>query len=53
MIHGLSVVSESDTGVKIYAFLTVGENALTGVCAHEIGHLGKRDFTPVFSSVLT
>jgi len=26
-------------GVKIYAFLTVGEYALTGVCAHEIGHL--------------
>jgi hypothetical protein len=28
-------------GVKIYGFLTVPEDAKCGVCAHEIGHLGK------------
>jgi immune inhibitor A len=26
-------------GVKVYGFLTVPEDALLGVCAHEIGHL--------------
>lgn len=28
-------------GVKIYGFLTVPEDAKCGVCAHEVGHLGK------------
>jgi immune inhibitor A len=28
-------------GTKIYGFLTVAEEAKTGVCAHELGHLGK------------
>jgi hypothetical protein len=28
--------------VKIYGFLTVGEEAKIGVCAHEIGHLGAK-----------
>ena len=27
--------------VKIYGFLTVPEYAKCGVCAHEVGHLGK------------
>jgi hypothetical protein len=28
-------------GVKVYGFMTVPEDASCGVCAHELGHLGK------------
>lgn len=29
------------SGTKVYGFLTVSEDAKCGVCAHEIGHLGR------------
>lgn len=28
-------------GIKVYGFMSVAEDATCGVCAHEIGHLGK------------
>jgi len=38
-IGHLLTISLLDTNV--YGFLTVSEDAKCGVCAHEIGHLGK------------
>lgn len=29
------------SGTNVYGFLTVSEDAKCGVCAHEIGHLGR------------